>query len=89
MFGIIFFIGCQNIPATDTQEVWTFFDATVGILLFPLLQVYLFSEHMHSLLVDEGLKIGYKVYQILGLLMAVGTFILVANIYIVGLGVRY
>jgi hypothetical protein len=81
IFGLIFFIGCQSIPATTTKETWTFFEAIVGTLIFVVLQVYLFSENLYLQLVDEGFSINYIFYQYIGLILAFGTVILMTNVY--------
>ena len=82
IFGSIFFVGTQVIPATSTQETWTFFEAIMGIFLLPLPQIFLFSEYLYSKLKDDGFKISYKTYQFMGLVTAIGTFILLFNVYV-------
>jgi len=89
LFGLIFFIGCQIVPVTGTNQAWTFSEAILGLFIFLFLYIFLFSDYMYYGIINEGIKINYKTYQLFGLIISILMFFLMLNVYILGIGVNY
>jgi len=79
--GIIVFFGCQVVPSGKTNELHSLGEAFIMFLFITVPQYILWSEYVYGTILDEGINLNYKLYQYIGLIVAIGFFILMVNAY--------
>lgn len=79
--SIIIFFGSQVVPATKTNEKASILEAFGMVALLAIPQYAMWSEYVYNTILDEGVLLNYKFYQSIGLLVAIGIFILMINVY--------
>jgi len=77
LFGLVFFIGVQIVPSGENGEYWNFFEAFLGSFSLVFTELYIFKESTYQNLIDENIIINYKLYQIIGLLFAIISFVII------------
>jgi len=82
--AIVLFVGAQIVPATTTGEVATFFEAFIMGLVPIVLHFTMWSDWMHTKISNDGLKINYKLYQIIGLVVVLLNLMIVTTAYFQG-----
>lgn len=79
--GFLFFIGSQVVPVDTTGVPMSFFEALGITVLLLALHFIMWSDYMHNKFAEDGLKINYKLYQIIGLTVVLGMLAIIVNTY--------
>ncbi len=79
--GFIMFVGSQVVPATDTNETATFFEALLMGIIPMFLHFAMWSDYIYNEIREQDIKINYDSYQVVGLVIVIFTFLLVSTAY--------
>jgi hypothetical protein len=79
--SILIFHGAQTIPSIETGLVQPMFDSLIIALINGLLHFLMWSDYNYNLIIEDGLKLSYRLFQFIGLIFTLFMLFIILNIY--------
>ena len=79
--GILLFVGAQIVPAASTGQTQSLLESFGMSSILIGIHLMLWSDYTYNDMIENGLKINYKLYQYIGLLAVLLMLIIILNAY--------